>query len=77
VHGRDPQPVRGRPGVRYRWEDGDLKHLLWQLRRARFGAAAAVLVPRRRVAHAYFELRDPLPLGAALAQLAGRLTRRG
>ena len=78
VQGREPQSVRPRPGVRYRWEDGDLKHLLWQLRRGRARAAAAVVVPRRRVAHAYFELRDPRPLGAALARLAERrLTRRG
>jgi predicted ATP-grasp superfamily ATP-dependent carboligase len=73
VRGADPASVVARPGVRYRWEDGDAKHLLWQLRRGRLRAAAAVLVPRRHVAHAWFEARDPRPLGAALR----RLTRRG
>ena len=60
--GRDPQPVRARPGYRYRWEDADLRHLLWQLRNGNFRAAAEVARPRRRVAHAYFRITDPLPL---------------
>jgi predicted ATP-grasp superfamily ATP-dependent carboligase len=73
VRGSGPGPfVVARAGLRYRWEDGDAKHLLWQLRRRRWGAAAAVLAPRRRVAHAWFEARDPRPLGAAVR----RLTRR-
>jgi predicted ATP-grasp superfamily ATP-dependent carboligase len=65
--------VAARAGVRYRWEDGDAKHLVWHLRRGRGRAAAAVLVPRRRVAHAWFEARDPWPAAAALR----RLTTRG
>jgi predicted ATP-grasp superfamily ATP-dependent carboligase len=76
VQGFDSQAVVARAGVRYRWEDGDLKHLAWQLRRGHARAAAAVLVPHRQVAHAYFEVRDPRPLGAAFAGLARRLTRR-
>ena len=73
VCGLAPPRVVARPRIRYRWEDGDAKHLLWQLRRGRLRAAAAVLAPRRRVAHAWFEARDPRPLGAELR----RLTRRG
>jgi predicted ATP-grasp superfamily ATP-dependent carboligase len=74
--------VVARPGLRYRWEEGDLRHLLWQLQHRRLGAAASALRPQRRVAHAYFELRDPAPLGAAAFGLARRslrkaLTRRG
>jgi hypothetical protein len=68
--------VVGRPGVRYRWEKGDLQHLLWQLRRRRLRAAASALRPQRRVAHAYFELRDPAPLGAAAFALARRSLRK-
>jgi predicted ATP-grasp superfamily ATP-dependent carboligase len=71
-----PAPVRARPGVFYRWDDGDARHLVWQLVRGNVRAAARVLKPRRRVAHAYFELRDPAPLAAALAFLVvGRLRR--
>jgi predicted ATP-grasp superfamily ATP-dependent carboligase len=76
VRGLDGRRVVARAGVRYRWEEGDALHLLWQLRRGRARAAAAVLRPHRRVAHAYFELRDPRPLGAALADLSRRARRR-
>jgi cation diffusion facilitator CzcD-associated flavoprotein CzcO/predicted ATP-grasp superfamily ATP-dependent carboligase len=59
-----------RPGVRYRWEDSDVRHMLWQLRRNRPGAALAVLRPRRRTVKAHFELTDPLPLAARLGLMA-------
>jgi predicted ATP-grasp superfamily ATP-dependent carboligase len=82
--GKDRQAVAvvGRAGVRYRWEEGDVRHLVWQLRHRRLRAAASALRPRRRVAHAFFELRDPAPLGAAAFDLARRslgraLTRHG
>jgi hypothetical protein len=69
--------VTARAGMRYRWEDADARHLLWQLRRGRVGAAAAVLRPRRRVVHAYFWRRDPGPLLARLLFMARQsLTRR-
>jgi predicted ATP-grasp superfamily ATP-dependent carboligase len=76
------ETVVARPGLRYRWEEGDLRHALWQLQHRRLGAAASALRPQRRVAHAYFELRDPAPLGAAAVGLARRtlgkaLTRHG
>jgi predicted ATP-grasp superfamily ATP-dependent carboligase len=62
LRGLDPSPVRARPGQRYRWEDADLCHLAWQLRRGHLRAALAAARPRRRVAHAHFQLADPLPL---------------
>jgi predicted ATP-grasp superfamily ATP-dependent carboligase len=62
----DPEPTVARPRVYYRWEDADARHLMWQLRRGRMGAALAVLRPRRGVVHAYFRLRDPGPLFARL-----------
>jgi predicted ATP-grasp superfamily ATP-dependent carboligase len=70
----DPRDViRARPGVRYRWEDGDLRHLSWQLRRGHSRAAGAVLRPHRRVAHAHFQLGDPLPLLARGLDLGTRM----
>jgi predicted ATP-grasp superfamily ATP-dependent carboligase len=71
--GRAPIPARARAGLRYRWEDADLLHLLWQLRRGHPGAALAVLRPRSRVVHSFFRLSDPLPL---FARLLGMLRRR-
>ncbi len=76
--GRRPSPaVTARAGMRYRWEDADARHLLWQLRRGRLRAAASVIRPRRHVVHAYFWRRDPAPLLARLLYMARqRLTRR-
>ncbi len=61
-----------RPGVKYRWEEGDLRHLLWQLRRGQVGQAAEILVPHRAVVHPNFRINDPGPLFARAFQLAGR-----
>ena len=71
LSGGSAEVVEARPGINYRWEDGDLRHLLWQLRRGRPNEAFRVLRPHRRVAHAYFKIDDPLPLLARVA--AGRL----
>ncbi len=60
--GRDPRPARARAGYRYRWEDADLRHLVWQLRHGNLRAAGETAWPRRGVTHAYFRLADPLPL---------------
>ena len=49
-------------GFSYRWLDGDLSIVGECLHRRDYRAAAAVLRPHRRVAHAYFRLDDPLPL---------------
>jgi predicted ATP-grasp superfamily ATP-dependent carboligase len=55
-------PVRARAGYRYRWEDADLRNIVWQLRRGQLATALRTARPRRHVTHAYFQLRDPLPL---------------
>jgi predicted ATP-grasp superfamily ATP-dependent carboligase len=60
--GRDPKPARARAGVCYRWEDADLCHLAWQLRRGHLQAALDAARPHRGVVHAHFQLGDPLPL---------------
>jgi predicted ATP-grasp superfamily ATP-dependent carboligase len=70
--GGSPTPVVARSAVRFRWEEGELCHLAWQFRRGRLRAAVAVLAPHRRVAHAWFRLRDPGPLLARALSLALR-----
>jgi predicted ATP-grasp superfamily ATP-dependent carboligase len=75
VCGRDPAPAHAVSGVRYRWEDGDARHCVWQLRRGNVRAATAVLWPRRRVVHAFFELADPAPLPAEIVFLIRRKMR--
>jgi predicted ATP-grasp superfamily ATP-dependent carboligase len=68
--GREPRRAVARPGVWYRWEDADARHLLWQLRHGHVRAALAVARPHRRVVHAHFRLRDPGPLAARLLYMA-------
>lgn len=63
-------PLTAPAGVHYRWEDGDLGHLLWQLRHGRPRAAARVLRPVAGTVHAYFALADPGPLPARALLLA-------
>jgi predicted ATP-grasp superfamily ATP-dependent carboligase len=67
--GGRPVPVTASPGFRYRWEDGELCHLAWQLRHGHVWAAASVLRPHRRVVRAWFRLTDPGPLLARGLQL--------
>ena len=68
--GRRPSPAVARAGVRYRWEEADVAHLAWQLRRGHLRAAAAVARPHRSVVHAQFRLRDPGPLFARAVGIA-------
>lgn len=67
--GEAPTWCEARPGVRYRWEDAELRHLLWHVRRRRLRSALAVVRPRSGTAHAYFRLTDPGPLAARVVEL--------
>jgi predicted ATP-grasp superfamily ATP-dependent carboligase len=70
-------PVAGaRTGVHYRWEDGDFRNALEQLRLGRPGTAAAVLRPRRRVVHAHFRIDDPMPLAARMLSIAQKARQK-
>ena len=76
VLGEDPKPAMARAGVGYRWEEGDVLHIGWQLRNGDFRGAAAAAFPRRGVTHAYFRARDPLPTVALAIELGRRLLAR-
>jgi hypothetical protein len=75
--GGRPTPVTASPGFRYRWEEGELCHLVWHLRRGHLRAAASVLLPHRRVVHAWFRVTDPAPLLARALQLALKCVKPG
>ena len=66
--------VRGRPGVRYRWLEGDLRRLLHDRRTGTLSVAgvARALIPRRGTAHSVESLRDPGPVLARFADVARR-----
>ena len=53
-----------RPGIRYRFEDAELRNFVSMVAQARLGRALGLARPRREVAHAYFSLGDPGPLVA-------------
>jgi predicted ATP-grasp superfamily ATP-dependent carboligase len=78
--GREVAPRHAPPGLNYRWEDAELRNLIRTLRERRFRAAASILRPRRRTAHAYFRWDDPGPLVAravnALQKRAGEKSAR-
>jgi predicted ATP-grasp superfamily ATP-dependent carboligase len=65
-----------RPGVRYRWEDAEIRRVIWELRQGRLGQAARVARPRRRVVHPHFQWDDPGPLLARGMYFAGRAFSR-
>ena len=73
--GRRGKFVRGRPGVRYRWLEGDLRSVLYDVHHRRLGwlAAANAVRPRRNTAHSVESLRDP---GPALERIRDIVRRR-
>lgn len=62
--GRSVTPKVARPGVCYRWEEGEARNLARFARRGSRRAAVEVLRPHRDCAHADFSPRDPGPLVA-------------
>jgi predicted ATP-grasp superfamily ATP-dependent carboligase len=68
-----PSPLRGRAGVRYRWLEGDVRHVVSRLRAGHMGigAAAAALGPRTGTAHSVEALSDPGPLVARVRYAVG------
>jgi predicted ATP-grasp superfamily ATP-dependent carboligase len=55
---------RGRPGVRYRWLEGDVRSVLHHVRAGSMslGAGLGALAPHRGTAHSIESLRDPGPV---------------
>lgn len=75
LRGNEVDPVRARPGVFYRWLEGDLRHMAWALRAGRggIGSALRTLRPHLGTAHSTESLRDPMPM---VARLRHAVTRR-
>ena len=85
LRGAPPPPVTAAAGVRYRWEDAELRGLAHELRHGRLRTAAAITRPRRGTVHPHLSWEDPGPMvvrGAVLARAAAdraahRLRARG
>jgi predicted ATP-grasp superfamily ATP-dependent carboligase len=78
VRGGPARVVRGRPGVFYRWLEGDLRRALRALRDRKMAAPEVLraLRPRRRAAHGPESLTDPGPLLARF-RYAARVASTG
>jgi hypothetical protein len=77
VSGEDPgdhRPLRATEGVRYRWLEGDLKHLRQSVRLGvlTWTGAARAFSPAPGTAHGDAMLTDPLPSAARLLYLFRR-----
>ncbi len=74
LHGVEYSRVRTRPGVFYRWTEGDLRHVFEDIRQGRSQprAALAALRPRRNAAHSTESLKDPRPMVARLVYALSR-----
>jgi hypothetical protein len=64
LRGDEVPTVRGRPGVFFRWIEGDLRHVVKAVRMGsmRPPEALAALWPRRGTVHSTESLRDPGPM---------------
>jgi predicted ATP-grasp superfamily ATP-dependent carboligase len=57
-------PILARPGVHYRWEEGEVRAVLRAVLRGRMGELASVVRPRRHTVWALTRIGDPGPLVA-------------
>jgi predicted ATP-grasp superfamily ATP-dependent carboligase len=64
-------PVVTRPGVRYRWEEGEVRAILRAALRGRLGELAHVVRPHRHTVWALTRAADPAPLLARGLALGG------
>jgi hypothetical protein len=63
LRGGSPRVMRGRPGVRFQWLEGDLRSLIRAVREGRMSLGRALREgrPRRGTVHSLESLRDPRP----------------
>jgi predicted ATP-grasp superfamily ATP-dependent carboligase len=78
LSGGAPPETRAVPGRRYRWEEGDLMNMLWQVRHGNLATARRIMRPSPAVVHPHFQRADPMPLLARFISLVARcFTRSG
>jgi hypothetical protein len=78
LRGEDVPSVRGRPGVFFRWIEGDVRHVAKAMRLGSMGTrqAFAALRPRRGTVHSTESLRDPGPMFSRLGYLGRQVAAR-
>ena len=74
--GRPLPRSEAREGLRYRWEDAEVRNLWRRIRSGRVREALRIMRPRAGTVHAHFRLADPGPfLARAVAALRSRFSR--
>ena len=78
LRGEDVPTVRGRPGVFFRWIEGDVRHVAKAVRLRSMGPreAFAALRPRRGTVHGTESLWDPGPMLSRLGYLGRAVAAR-
>jgi hypothetical protein len=68
---------RARPGIRFRWLEGDVRSLLHAVRRGdvTWAFAVSAIAPRPRTAYSIEDMRDPGPSVERLLQIGARVIR--
>jgi predicted ATP-grasp superfamily ATP-dependent carboligase len=77
LRGVDVPAAEARPGVFYRWLDGDIRSILWSWRRRRMSTRDALqaLRPRAGTAHGPESLTDPGPMLARVLAARHKVRR--
>jgi hypothetical protein len=77
LRGVNVPSVRGRPGVYFRWLEGDIRHLGKAVRHRDMSirSAIAALRPRRGTAHSTESIVDPVPMISRMRYVAGLAAR--
>src|ERR687888_1043878 len=76
LQGGGAAPTAARVGVRYRFDDAEVRNALFALRRGRLGEFLGICRPRARVTRAYLRWSDPGPFAGRVAQLCWNGLRR-
>jgi predicted ATP-grasp superfamily ATP-dependent carboligase len=75
--GRPVVAAVARPGVCYRWEEGETRNVVAFVRRGAWQEALEVMRPRHDCAHAEFSIHDPGPLAARALLMIKGAVRKG
>jgi len=78
LRGHTVGPARGRPGIFFRWLEGDTRSIVRGVRDGRLGLRDAVRAgrPRRGEVHGVESLTDPLPMLQRLHKIPGAVRRQ-
>ena len=77
LRGASVVPSRARPGIHFRWVEGDVRSLLYAARRGdvTWPSAISAIAPHSRTAYSIEDISDPWPSVERLRQIGARAVR--